>query len=64
MLTKLQLISGVVYTELPVAEVRMYLQGGHKGGSINGYTDTTKTTKIIIGVHAVEYIYEQQVSAT
>lgn len=63
-LTKLQLITGDAYTALPVGEVRTHLQGGQKGGTIYGYTDTTMTTRIIIGVHAIEYIYADQVDPT
>jgi hypothetical protein len=64
MLSKLQLLTGVVYTELKPSEVRSYLQGGAKGGTIYAFTDTTKATKIIVAVHAIEYVYEVQVAAT
>lgn len=57
-LTKLQLLTGIVWTELSKGEVRQYLQGGSKGGTISGYVDELKTTPIIIAVHAIEYIYE------
>lgn len=57
-MTKIQLISGVVYTELQPQEVRQYLAGGTKSGVIRGYTDETKTVPILIAIHAVEYIYE------
>jgi len=63
-LTKLQLITGNAYTALPVGEVRTHLQGGHKGGTIYGYTDTTMAVRILIAVHAIEYIYDDQVDAT
>jgi len=56
-MTKLHLLTGDVFTELSAAEVRSYLQGGAKGGTINGFTDETKTQPIIIAVHAIEYIY-------
>jgi hypothetical protein len=57
-MTKIRLISGDVYTELSVAEVRSYLQRGSKGGTIPGYLDTDKTTPILIAVQSIEYIYE------
>ncbi len=63
-LTKLQLITGTAYTALPVGEVRTHLQGGQKGGTIYGYTDATMAVKIIIAVHAIEYIYADQVDNT
>lgn len=53
--TKLMLITGVVYTDLPPHEVRTYLQGGTKTGTIDAYTEQGE--KIILGVHAIEYIY-------
>jgi hypothetical protein len=56
--TKLHLLSGDVYTELSPAEVRQYLSGGAKGGAINGFQDSLGTVKIIIAVHAIEFIYE------
>ena len=56
-MTKLQLITGVVYTELSPAEVRQYLQGGAKGGTIIAYLEETKATKVYLAVHAIEYIY-------
>lgn len=56
-MTKLMLITGVVYTELSPEEVRKYFQGGVKAGAIRGYEDEEKTKPIIIGVHAIEYIY-------
>jgi len=55
-MTKLALITGSVYTHLPPAEVRTYLQGGSKTGSIEAYTE--QGDKIILAVHAIEYIYE------
>ncbi|WIT25798.1 hypothetical protein [Bacillus phage SPO1L1] len=56
-MTKLMLITGVVYTEMSAAEVRSYLQKGSKMGTINGYEDEAKTTPILISVEAIEYIY-------
>jgi hypothetical protein len=56
-MTKLRLITGDVYTELSPGEVRSYLQGGSKGGTIPGYLDIDKTTPILIAVHSIEYIY-------
>lgn len=55
-MTKLMLITGPVYTWLKPHEVRTYLQGGTKTGTFEAYTETGE--KIILGVHAVEYIYE------
>ena len=58
-MTKLMLISGiVVYTELAAPEIRQYLQGGSKGGTIQGYEDEGKAVPILINVHSIEYIYE------
>ena len=56
-MTKLELINGTVYTELPLGEVRMYLQKGHKGGTIEGYKDEAKTTPILIHTGAIQFIY-------
>lgn len=56
-LTKLMLITGVVYTEMSEAEVRSYLQKGSKGGTIRGYEDAEMTKPILISVEAIEYIY-------
>lgn len=56
--TKLHLLTGDVYTELSVAEVRQYLQGGSKAGTIDGYQDEAKTIPILIAVHAIEYIFK------
>lgn len=56
-MTKLQLITGVVWTQLPAHEVRTYLQGGVKSGTISGFTDEAGTIPIIIAVHAIEYIF-------
>ncbi|MMZ43528.1 hypothetical protein D1872_50800 [compost metagenome] len=56
-MTKLQLITGVVWTELSPEEVRTYLQGGVKAGTIKAYVDENKTQPIILAVHAIEYIY-------
>lgn len=55
-MTKLMLITGPVYTHLPPHEVRTYLQGGSKTGTFEAYTEQGE--KIILAVHAVEYIYE------
>ncbi len=57
-MTKLQLISGVVYTNLQPWEVRQYLAGGSKGGCIDGFSDQAGTIKIFINVSSIEYIYE------
>lgn len=57
-MTKLKLKSGdTAYTELPISEVRMYLSGGSKTGSINGYLEETKATKVLISVHAIVFAY-------
>lgn len=56
-MTKLHIIGGDIYTELSPAEVRSYLQGAAKGGTINGFEDAAGTIPIIIAVHAIEYIY-------
>lgn len=56
-MTKIQLITGEVFTELSVDEIRRYLQGGVKTNTFKGYTDETKTTPILISVHAIEYVY-------
>lgn len=56
-MTKLQLFNGTVYTNLTVAEVRQYLQGGSKGGTIKGFQDQAGTIPILIAVHAIEYIF-------
>jgi hypothetical protein len=56
-MTKLHLLTGDVYTELSAAEVRSYLQGGAKGGTIRGFQDVAKTIPIIIAIHAIEYIF-------
>ncbi|AYP68565.1 hypothetical protein EalM132_00053 [Exiguobacterium phage vB_EalM-132] len=56
-MTKIQIITGIVYTDLSVDEVRRYLQGGVKTNTFKGYADEAGTTPILIAVHAVEYIY-------
>ena len=56
-MTKIQLISGVVYTDLSPEEVRQYLQGASRGGAFPGFVDEQRTQSIYIAVHAVEYIY-------
>jgi hypothetical protein len=42
---------------MSAAEIRSYLQGGAKGGTIPGYEDAGGTIRIIIAVHGIEYIY-------
>jgi hypothetical protein len=56
-MTKLMLITGAVYTEMSPEEVRTYLQGGVKAGTIPAYLDEQKTQPITLAVHAIEYIY-------
>ncbi|AID50443.1 hypothetical protein [Bacillus phage CP-51] len=56
-MTKVQLITGIVYTEEPVSVLRSHLQGGVKTGTFIGYTDENKTEKVIVAVHAMEYIF-------
>jgi hypothetical protein len=56
-MTKLQLISGTVYTTLSVTEVRQYLQAASKGGAIAGFSDQAGTIPIWINVHSIEYIF-------
>jgi hypothetical protein len=57
-MTQVKLFSGiVVYTNVTSAEIRSYLQGGSKGGTIPGYEDSAGTIKILINVHSIEYIY-------
>lgn len=56
-MTKIQILTGTVYTELSVSEIRKYLQGGVKTNTFPGYTDETKSTPILIAVHAIEYVY-------
>jgi hypothetical protein len=59
MMTKLLMKSGVeVYTELSANEVRHYLQGGSKSGTIDGYTDLAKTTSVYIAAHAIVLVYK------
>lgn len=55
-MTKLQLLTGVVYTKLSKEEVRQYLQGGVKAGTIPAFADEAGTQPIILAVHAIEYI--------
>jgi hypothetical protein len=55
-MTRLVLITGTVYTKLSPEEVRTYLQGGVKAGTIPAYLDEEGTQPIILGVHAIEYI--------
>jgi hypothetical protein len=55
--TKLQLITGVVYTKLPPSEVRTYLQGGSKAGTIQGFLDIEGTQPILIATASIEYIF-------
>jgi len=56
-MTRLQLITGIVYTELTPGEIRTYLQGGVKAGTIPGFADEAGTQPILIAVHSIEYIY-------
>lgn len=56
-MTKLMLITGVVYTKLSPAEIRPYLQGGVKSNIIDGFEDEAGTKPIMIHVGAIEYIY-------
>ena len=56
-MTKIQLITGIVYTDLHIDEVRRYLQGGVKTNTFKGFLDEAGTTPILIAVHAVEYVY-------
>jgi len=49
----------VVYTDISPEEVRQYLAGGAKGGSIYGWLEDdtgTKTGDIYISVHAIVYV--------
>lgn len=57
-MTKVQTLIGVAFTDLPVGEVRQYLQKGNKGGSINGYLEESKTTPVIINAQTIVYIFE------
>ncbi|MNW28683.1 hypothetical protein D3C74_55140 [compost metagenome] len=57
-MTKLRILTGYVYTNLSPGEVRTYLQGGSKTGTIDGFEDEAGTIPIIIAVHAIEYIYK------
>jgi len=58
-MTKLLLFSGVlVYTALPVEEVRKYLQKGYKAGVIDGFTESDGTIPIYINAASIEYIYK------
>lgn len=54
-MTKLVLITGAVYTNLSPTEVRAYMQGGVKTGTIQAYLETGE--EIILAVDAIEYIY-------
>lgn len=56
-MTKLKLITGDVYTDLSPGEVRTYLQGGSKAGTIPGFTDAQGTERVLIAIHAIELIY-------
>lgn len=57
-MTQVKLFSGVtVYTHMSGAEIRSYLQGGSKGGTIPGYEDSGGTIHITISVRSIEYIY-------
>jgi hypothetical protein len=56
-MTKVQLITGIIYTEEPATKLRSFLQGGVKTGTFVGYTDENKTDKVIVAVHAMEYIF-------
>jgi hypothetical protein len=56
-MTKIHILNADVYTTLSVAEVRQYLQGASKGGTIPGFQDLAGTVPILIAVHAIDYIY-------
>lgn len=65
LLTKLRLKNNeLVYTELSPSEVRQYLSKGVSMGSISGFTDTSRTEDVFIGVHAIVLVYKDQVSST
>jgi hypothetical protein len=64
MLTKINLISGTVFTDLTPDEVRQYLSAGTRTGVIRGYTDTTASVNIYIAVHAIETVEITQVART
>lgn len=57
-MTKIHTITGNVYTDLTIGELRTLLQGGSKVGTFKGYEDELGTIPILIAVHAIEYIYE------
>ena len=48
----------LVYTGLSPDEVREYLSGGAKTGTINGWEDTAMSIPIYIAVHAIVIIYK------
>lgn len=56
-MTRIHTITGDVYTDLSVGELRTLLQGGSKVGTFNGYADELGTIPILIAVHAIEYIF-------
>ena len=51
----------IVYTDLPADEVRAYLSGGTKTGSINGWEELSMTTSIYISTHAIVLVYRTPV---
>lgn len=55
--TKLQLISGTVYTKLSPEEVRVYMQGGVKANVIEAYLDMACTQRVWLAAGAIEYIF-------
>lgn len=57
-LTRLATVFGELYTELTAAEVRQYLQGGSRGGTVNGYADPERTMPGYIAVKNIVFVYD------
>jgi hypothetical protein len=56
-MTKIRILTGYVFTKLPVDEIRRYMQGGIKTNSFPGFEDEAGTIPILIHIHAIEYVY-------